>query len=204
MSPVGGFLDYHSFTFGRPRCNHMRRCPKCNQEFAEEWLTFCTSDGTPLTEAGRSGDYPPPTIGMPPPPVTATQEERPTMRMPAEGFYRGPLAMPQEPQPIAPVWQPPPPPFQYSPQPQQGLAVASLIFGIVSITIGLCCYLGVLTSPVALGLGIFALVQIKNNPAQYGGKPLAIIGIVMGALYFLIVALIIMMYGLLFLVQGVS
>ncbi len=31
----------------------MRRCPKCNQEFADEWLTFCTQDGTSLVEVER-------------------------------------------------------------------------------------------------------------------------------------------------------
>ena len=158
----------------------MKRCPKCNQEFVEEWLTFCTSDGTPLTEAPRSADYPPPTVAMPKSPVTATQEERPTMRMPVEGVYGGPLAMPQ--QQRSPAWQPPPAPFEMAPQPTQGLAVASLVLGIVSLTVGWCCYFGILGDPVAIGLGIFALVQIKNSPDLYQGKPLAIVGIVTGAL----------------------
>lgn len=181
----------------------MKRCPKCNQEFAEEWLTFCTSDGTPLTEAPPTADYPPQTIVMPPP-VTATQEERPTMRMPSEGVYGGPPAMPSQQQPVAPSWQPPPAPFAMAPQPTQGLAVASLVLGLVSVTLGWCCYFGVLTSPVAIGLGIFSLVQIKNNPDQYTGKPLAIIGIATGALYFVGLVLIILLYGLAFLMQGIS
>ena len=174
----------------------MKRCPKCNQEFAEEWLTFCTSDGTPLTEAERSGDYPPPTFVMPQPPVTATQEERPTMRMPPEGIYRGPLAMPQQPEPIAPVWQPPPAPFAMAPQPQQGLAIASLILSIVSIPLGFCCYVGYLTAPVSIALGIASLVQIKNNPEQHTGKPLAIIGIGISALFLVATVLVILLYGL--------
>jgi hypothetical protein len=182
----------------------MKRCPKCNQEFTEEWLTFCTSDGTPLTEAKRSADYPPPTIAMPQPPLTATQEERPTIRMASEGVYGGPLAVPQQAQPVAPVWQPPPAPFAMTAQPQQGLAVASLVLGIASMTVGWCCYFGVMTSPVAIGLGVFSLVQIKNNPTQYTGKPLAIIGIATGALYFVGLALIILLYGLAFLMQGIN
>lgn len=181
----------------------MKRCPKCNQEFAEEWLTFCTSDGTPLTEAPRSADYPPPTITMPKPTVTASQEERPTIRMPAEGVYGGPLATPSQQQPVAPAWLPPPAPFAIAAQPQQGIAIASLVLGVVSITVGWCCYFGVLTSPVAIGLGIFSLVQIKNSPTLYTGKPLAIIGIVTGALYFVGLILIVLLYGLAFLAQGI-
>jgi hypothetical protein len=174
----------------------MKHCPKCNQEFVEEWLTFCTSDGTPLTEAPRSADYPPPTITMPQPPVTVTQEERPTMRMPAEGFYGGPLAAPQQQQPLAPTWQPPPAPFAIAAQPQQGLAVASIIFGLASLIVGWCCYIGMLTSPIAIVLGIVSLVQIKNSPNLYTGKPLAITGIVTGSLYIVVTVVLILLYGL--------
>ena len=174
----------------------MKRCPKCNQEFAEEWLTFCTSDGTPLTEAARSADYPPPTIAMPPPPVTATQDERPTMRMPPAAVYGGPLVAPQQQQTVVPAWQPPPAPFAIAAQPQQGLAIASLVLGLVSVVLGWCCSFGLLTSPVAVVLGIVALVQIKNNPNQYTGKPLAIIGIVTGSLYLVVTIMLILLYGL--------
>jgi hypothetical protein len=169
----------------------MKRCPKCNQQFTEDWLTFCTSDGTPLTEASPTGD-PPPTMTMPRPPVTATQEERPTMRMPPEGAYGGPLAAPQQQQAVAPAWQPPPAPFAMAAQPQQTLAVTSLVFGLVTITLGWCCfYIGVLTGPIAVVLGVVALVQIKNNPTQYTGKPLAITGIAIGALGLLLLVLLI-------------
>ena len=172
----------------------MKRCPRCNQEFTEDWLTFCTSDGTPLTEASPTGD-PPATMTMPRPLVTATQEERPTMRMPPEGVYGGALGRPQQPQPFSPAWQPPPPPAYVS-APQQSLAVLSLVLGIFSITIGWCCYLGVVTSPVAMVVGIVSLVQINNNPTQYTGKPLAIGGIVTGGLFLVLWVLLIVIWGL--------
>ena len=117
------------------------------------------------------------------------------MWMPPGGRSGGPPAMPQQQRPIAPVWQPPPAPFRPPPQPQTGLAVASLVLGLVSITVGWC-YVGMLTSPVAIIMGIIALVQIKNNPTQYGGKPLAITGIVTGILYAVVLVLIIMLWGL--------
>lgn len=60
------------------------------------------------------------------------------------------------------------------------LAIASLALGVFSITLGLLC-LGFVAAPIAVGLGIVALVQIKNNPAQSGGKGLAIAGIATGA-----------------------
>ena len=182
----------------------MKRCPTCNQTYAEDWLTFCTSDGTPLTEAERSTGAPPPTIVMPPPTVTASQDERPTMRMPSDPFSGGPVSWPQQQQPMAPVWQPPPPPPAYFRRLDQNLAVTSLVLGLVSVTAGWCCSFGILTSPVAIGVGIFALVQIKNKPTQYTGKGMAIGGIVTGAIYLVGTMLFVLLYGLAFLARGVN
>ena len=122
--------------------------------------------------------------------------------MPSDPFSGGPVSWPQQQQPLAPAWQPPPPPRAYTSAPQQSLAILSLVLGIVSVTVGWCCYFGVITGPIAVGLGIVALVQIKNNPTQYAGKPLAIGGIVTGGLYFVFLALIVLLYGLSFLMGG--
>jgi hypothetical protein len=98
--------------------------------------------------------------------------------------------------PVAPVWQPPPPPamMQASGQ-KQGLAVASLILGIFSITIGWCCSIGLLTAPTAIILGGISLTQIKKDPVHNTGKPLSIIGVCMGAAYLAFWILIFMIYG---------
>jgi hypothetical protein len=98
------------------------------------------------------------------------------------------------PQPMQTGWQPPPPPA-YSQQKKQGLAIASLILGICSITVGWCCSLGLLTAPVGIALGIVSLVQIKNSPNENGGKPLSITGIATGAAYLLFWVLIVFIYG---------
>ena len=66
---------------------------------------------------------------------------------------------------------------------KQGLAVASLILGIFSITIGWCCSIGLLSAPVGIVLGIISLVQIKNDPVTNTGKPLSIIGICLSGFY---------------------
>jgi hypothetical protein len=91
-------------------------------------------------------------------------------------------------------WQPPPPPA-YSQQKKQGLAIASLILGICSITVGWCCSLGLITAPVGIVLGIVSLVQIKNSPNENGGKPLSITGIATGSAYLLFWVLIVLIYG---------
>jgi len=187
----------------------MKRCPTCNQKFDEDWLSFCTNDGTALVEDSSSESDLMKTIMAPPPPPVSRPNEQSDWSSPSGGIGAGQFPVPQpaqpvwQPQPSQPAWQPPPPP-SYAAGPQQSLAVASLICGIFTITIGWCCYLGVITGPVAIGLGVASLNQIKNNPDKFTGKPFAITGIVTGSLYFVFVALIIMLYGLMFLVQGVK
>ena len=178
----------------------MKRCPTCNQQFTDEWLTFCTQDGTSLVDVPVSPNEPPPTIAYPSMPPSVSPAEQPTLDFP--GGYKPPPVQMAAQQPLQPGWQPPPPPPAYASQPQKSLAVLSMVLGIVSITIGWCCYFGVLTSPVAIGLGIFSLFQIKNDPNKYGGKGMAIAGIVLGALYFVFVALIILIWGLGFLMSS--
>ena len=171
----------------------MKVCPQCNQQFSDEWLTFCTQDGTTLIEVVpgindaatpvRTSDTPRasgPVGQTPPPPPVA---------------YRPP-------QPPQPGWAPPPPPAVRINSSEKTLAVASLALGIVSITVGWCCYFGVLTSPIAIGLGIFSLFQIKKDPNRYGGKGMAIGGIATGAMYFVFMLLIVLIYGLSFMMGG--
>jgi len=179
----------------------MKRCPKCNQTFDEGWLSFCTADGTTLIEeSAASSNEPPPTIMAPAPPPVSKPNAPANWNTPSGGFGSPQFPVPQ---PAQPAWQPPPPP-PYAAGPQQGLAVASLITGIFTVTIGWCCYLGVITGPVAIGMGIYSLVQIKNNPDKFTGKPLAIIGIVTGAVYFLGLAIFILIYGSLIFMQGIK
>jgi hypothetical protein len=189
----------------------MKRCPTCNQTFTDEWLTFCTQDGTSLVEATGSSTEPPPTLWRQPPmPPSVSPTEQPTLDMPDR--YQPPSALASTPQSLQPGWQPSPQPIGWTPPPppaypvakQQSLAAASLILGIVSITVGWCCSFGVLTAPIALVLGIISLVQIKNEPTKYGGKGLAIGGIVTSGMYLLGILAIILLYGIGILMSGIS
>ena len=68
---------------------------------------------------------------------------------------------------------------------QQTLALLSLIFGLLSLTIGLICG-GPLFGVVAIVLGVIALLKIKSDPRRFGGKGLAIAGIIAGSLQMLL------------------
>ena len=180
----------------------MKRCPTCNQQYSDEWLTFCTQDGTSLVNVQPSPDDPPPTVAYASMPPSVSPAEQPTLDFPSGG-YQPPSVQMSPPLSAPPAWKPPPPPA-YASQPQKSLAVLSMVLGIVSITIGWCCYFGVLTSPVAIGLGVFSLFQIKKDPSKYGGKGMAIAGIVAGALYFVFMALIVLIWGVSFLMSAPS
>ena len=76
-------------------------------------------------------------------------------------------------------------------RPRKGLAIASLLLGLISIpTLGL---LGV-GAITAIVLGVVAISRIKKEPAIYGGKGMAVAGIITSAvsLFFGIMAAVIM------------
>jgi hypothetical protein len=182
----------------------IKRCPTCNQEFTDEWLTFCTNDGTSLVNVERSSQEPPPTIVSGSMPPSVSPLEQPTLDMPGGVSQSSPAYRPPEgfqppraaqPGTVQPGWNVPPPPA-YPVANEKNMALLSMIFGIVSITVGWCCYFGVLTAPVSIGLGLYALSLIKKDPNKYGGRGMAIAGIVTGALYFVFMALIDLIWGL--------
>jgi Domain of unknown function (DUF4190) len=176
----------------------MKRCPTCNRTFEEDWLSFCTADGTQLVDS-LSPSEPPPTIRVSA--VDTNPAGRPTFDLP--GSYTPPPVQYAQP-PMVPAWQPPPAPMAYTTSPQQGLALTSMILGLVSITIGWCCYFGVITSPISIIMGAVALSQIKKDPQTYGGKPLAIIGVSVSSFYLVMVVLFILLWGFSFLLQGMK
>src|SRR4051794_23377273 len=193
----------------------MKRCPNCNRTFEEDWLAFCTQDGTALIEDSPKSEEPPlrdemlPTmIAMAPPP---TGGWKPPSGDFGSGGFQSQIPPPATPPaggfPPAPQmqggWQPPPPPSYVQGQ-KQGLAIASMICGIGTITIGWCCYLGVVSGPVAIGLGIYQLIQIKNKPDEATGKPFAIVGIATAAAYFVLLAIIILIYGVAIFMGGLN
>ena len=80
--------------------------------------------------------------------------------------------------------------------------MASLIFGIISITFGWICG-GPIFGLLAVVLGAVALVQIKKNPQQHTGKPIAVAGLITGGIS-LLVYLAIMVIWIVMLIIGAA
>jgi hypothetical protein len=167
----------------------MKQCPRCNKTYTDEALNFCLEDGEMLTI-------------LPAEPRFA--DDPPTMVM-DQARVTNPVNWPQtSPPPAQPPmqWQQP----QAQPQmfgtaysatrsPDQTLAIVSLCLGIGSLTIGWCCYIGVLLGPAAMITGFIAMQKSKKDPQTYGGRGLAIGGIVTGAIYFALLILFLIIYG---------
>jgi hypothetical protein len=161
----------------------MKYCPQCNRQYSDAWITFCSEDGSLLREElvrPRDPNWDPQIRE----PEVKTRSEQETQWLPREPpVQAGGWIAPDERPPMTPAWRPPPPPLQPVRQQSQGLALASMLTGILGLVLGC---LGPLSGIAAIVLGGLALSQIKKSPETTGGKPLAIIGIVTGGLTVLI------------------
>ncbi len=159
----------------------MKQCPRCNQTYTDDQLNFCLNDGEMLVSSYAGSQRPfddsPPTVMMNDPRSTNPTNWQAPAAPPAQ--WQGQQVMS----------------YPISLAPNQTLAVTSLCFGIASITVGWCCYLGVLLAPVAMITGFISISQIKSDPRSYTGRGLAIGGIVTGLIYFAALLLIIILYG---------
>ena len=147
----------------------MKICPNCRQTYTDDQLNFCLNDGSFLSSAP---DNEPKTIFMDQPRVTNQTNWQP-----------------QNYQPPA-VWQ-----NQQGIQNQQSnlpmrvnvqdqtLPTISLVLGILAVIIG-CCYGGIPLGAGAIITGVIAINQEKSDPTKYGGRGLAIAGIITGAVGF--------------------
>ena len=154
----------------------MKYCPQCKKQYTENWITFCSDDGTILVDTAYETQP-----GAQRPPYAPPRAEQPTWRSPdpnAPGAW-----VPERVPTPSPAWQPPPPPSTYPRQQQNGLAIASLVLGVIGLFVGFC--FGPLPGIAALILGIVALNQI-NKSQQSSSKPFAVAGIVIGSISLLI------------------
>lgn len=158
----------------------MKYCPQCNRKYSEEWLTFCTVDGSLLRE-----DLSPPADPNWDPQIRGAKFEEPseqqTQWLPRDPPTSGGWIAPDERAPVTGPWQPPPPP----PQPVRksstsGMAVASFVLGLIGIVAGWFC-LGPIPGVLAVILGFVALAQMRNSPTP-SNRGLAIAGIVLGGI----------------------
>lgn len=151
----------------------MKRCPVCNETYPDDSLNYCLADGTTLD---KISDDAPPTVFMNKPRDTG-QHQWATANDP---FSAQPTS------PIAP-WQNQgmtnnQPQFMTSQNssPNQTLPMISLVLGVLGLVL-ICCFGGFPFGIGALVTGYLGYNNANSNPREYGGRSLAIGGMVLGA-----------------------
>lgn len=122
------------------------------------------------------------------PPAATDPNNQVTWNLPADPGGAGARLQP----PPKAAWQPPPPPA-YAQPPSKSLAIASMILGIISITVGWMCF-GPIPAIAAIVLGGVSLSQIKKNPDRVTGRPLALTGVITGSLALVMFAVVMVIY----------
>ena len=156
----------------------MKHCPRCRQIYNDDQLNFCLNDGELLSATSGQGysspaaDDSPPTIMMDPSRVTNPI-----------GWQAG--------QPIEPFGShsqssnaPAYGTSIHSQKKDQTLPTVSLILGVAACFL-VCCSGGIWLGLPAAVVGFLGLRKTDSSPGRYGGRGLAIAGMVLGIVTFL-------------------
>src|SRR5688572_188115 len=152
----------------------MKRCLKCGHTYSDETLNFCLNDGELLV---RDSGY-----GAPP---TQDADDAPPTRLMNQARATNPIDWPQS--SIAPPQggMPAVTNQQYgitghagAPK-DQTLPTVSLVMAIISVFL-VCCAGGIYLGIPAAAVGFIAMRNAESNPVKYGGRGMAIAGMVIG------------------------
>ena len=163
----------------------MKICPRCGQGYTDSSINFCLNDGELLVLYG--GDEPKTLFSDPPPTQFDDSPPTPVMDPTRITNQTG--------------WQPESPPAPWQGQTplqnrayglgsvtrpgDQTLPTIALILGILSCVV-VCCYGGIWLGAPAAVIGFLGMKNADSDPIRYGGRGMAIGGMVLGTVTFLI------------------
>ncbi|HEX6124432.1 MAG TPA: DUF4190 domain-containing protein [Pyrinomonadaceae bacterium] len=155
----------------------MKKCLKCGQSYTDDTLNFCLNDGELLTRESRYA--PPPTQFADDAPPTLMMDQ-PRVTNPVDFAQGAPAAWQnQSPQAAGQLFGI----AGYATR-DQTLPTISLILGIVSFFL-VCCAGGIWLGVPAAIVGYLAMRNVEKDPTRYGGRSMAITGMVLGIITFL-------------------
>ena len=156
----------------------MKKCLRCGQAYTDDTLNFCLNDGELLVEQ----------TSYEPPPTRYADDSPPTLLM-NQPRVTNPIDWPQS-SPVQWQGQSPVPMGQYGiaaygSAPNQTLPTISLVLGIISFFL-VCCAGGIWLGLPAAIVGFIGMRNAENEPSKYGGRGIAIGGMVLGIVTFLL------------------
>lgn len=152
----------------------MKVCPICNQTYTDNNLNFCLNDGGILA---LQEDESPPTVR-----INQTKQTNPNWTGYQPPTYENQQITQNQSWGMQGQNQ-----FQVQGK-DQTIPTISLVLGILGFVF-FCCYGGIPFGLVAMILGYVGMNNANNNPTQYGGRGMAIAGMVIGGITFLITIL---------------
>lgn len=166
----------------------MKICPKCQQTYPDDNQSFCYNDGEVLNVFE---DDAPPTIMMDAPRVTnqtnwqQSQYQPPPFEPPVPWQSQTPKNVNNQQFGVSP----------FNKQQDQTLPTVSLVLGILSFVF-ICCYGGFWLGIPAAVVGFLGMQNADKDPQKYGGRGMAIAGMIIGGISLLV--------GILFLLLGIA
>jgi hypothetical protein len=175
----------------------MKRCPKCGQGYTESDINFCLNDGELLMQYTPDE---PKTILADDVPTRFADDSPPTVMM-DPGRMTNQTSWPQSSPPAA--WQSSTPAMQnqgfgvggFTMAQDKTLPTIALVLGVGS-AIMVCCYGGIWLGVPAAIVGFIGMRNADSDPTRYSGRGLAVGGMVLGIVTFLI-SMVILVFGLL-------
>lgn len=155
----------------------MKQCPRCQRTYDDDQLNFCLDDGELLTLGAQ--------------PQTRYADDAPPTILLDQSRVTNPASWPASP-PSAPVspWQPqnitnrefmsP----RFSQSRDSTVPTIALVLGILSLPLA-CCYGGIWLGLPAAGLGFLGMRNADSDSNRYGGRGMAVTGMVLGVISFL-------------------
>lgn len=171
----------------------MKRCPKCGQQYADPDLNFCLNDGELLMQPAGSIE---PNFGK----GAGFAEDAPPTVMINDPRATNPTGWPGASAPApwqsqTPAYQPPQPQLShFTRSTDKTLPTVSLVLGIFSLVF-VCCYGGLWLGVPAAILGFMGMRNADSDPTKYGGRGMAIGGMVLGTIT-LILSIILILFGI--------
>jgi len=164
----------------------MKHCPQCGQRYSDQNINFCLEDGELLKDFSET---PPTMFGNDPLPSQYADDQPPTVLMNPTRVTNsnwqpgGPPAPWQTNQTMQPTGYTPP--MLYQPAPDQTLPIVSLALSIGSLLF-VCCFGGFWLGIPAAVVGYIGMSNADKSPTKYGGRGMAIAGMVIGIVGFLL------------------